>query len=190
MEVPGPDHLGEESQLCDGTADFTGQPCRGQPGLGHGTVDDRFAHGFDVVRDRLEEGGPLCRRGRPVAGECLRSGIDGGIDLCFVEECVVGSQSLPGARVDGVGSGAVSGDRFPGDEGESSERGHKCQAPILISVLGWIFAAAMRSARSATSCSLRLCSGGRTGPASRPMALSPPLTMETPYPLPRSRMSR
>ena len=68
VEVPGPDHLGEESQLSDGTADFTGQPCRGQPGLGHGTVDDRFAHGFDVVRDRLEEGGALGRRGRPVAG--------------------------------------------------------------------------------------------------------------------------
>jgi len=48
----------------------------------------------------------------------------------------------------------------------------------------------INSVSCASSSSLRSCSGGRTGPAPRPIAFTPAFTIDTAYPLVRSRMSR
>ncbi len=149
---------GEHPQLAGGATDLARDAGLRQVALGDGRLDDRVPVGLDLVGDGVEERAALLGGGGAVGRE--RLGGRGGRG---------GDVGLTGLRAGDDRAGLLSG------------AGHAVLSMQLVvePVETLQEMRAIRSRSSATSESRRSVSGGRTGPAGRPMAARPPLTMET-----------
>src|SRR5690606_530848 len=149
-------------------------------GLGVRAGDQVVADGLDVVGDAVEEVGPRGGGQRAVGAERLPRGRARAVDVVVGAVGEGGLEFLAGARVDAADRGSGAGDSFACDDHASGGGAHADSLGIR----------EISSSRSFSSSSVRSVSGGRTGPAGRPMAFMPALTMLTAYPALRLRMSQ
>ena len=152
----------EHPQLSRRTPDLTRDAALGQPALADRLGDDRLLVGLDLGRDRLQEGAAILGGGGAVGAERLGRCRGGGGDVGLLGV---------GASDDGGGGGTWTGQsRGSFVSMRRVRRSGQAFEPATLST---------RVCSSSRSASSRSASGGRTGPAGRPTAARPALTIDT-----------
>ncbi len=115
------DHCGEEPELGGGAGAFAGEAGGGEAGFLGGAGDEVFADGFDVLRDRFEEGGVGFGVQGAEGGVGVSGGGGRGGSWSSVSSGIRGIELLIRGGIETESGFAVADDRPAGDQGMSGE---------------------------------------------------------------------
>ncbi len=125
VEVPAPQHRGEQAHLAAGTPALAFDTRGGQRGFAADQCDEIIAQRIQLIGDRIEELRPPRRAQGAIGWVRLRSGLGGGVNFLRRGLVEILGQGFAGACIDTLEGHAAVGAALAADVVVAEKLGHE-----------------------------------------------------------------